>query len=197
MLLTVDAASTFEIDAGLIGITGALTGETLPPPALPLDVAEQQAMVACLREYLVVPQSPNSTVKINIGWTENDFQLDIADEGNRTLYKRIIDRAAAFGITHLVFAPQNSDVSCMQNNTDAWKWEQVLWFGMGQRLRLGLWKPGDALPASLIEMLSYMQSAGVKPVAYVYPILAFLAGTYPGGTNPPWIVTGSYYLEDK
>ena len=84
-------------------------------------------MVACLTEYLVVPPSPASTVKINIAWTENDFQLDIADAGNRTSYKRIIDRAAAFGITHLLFAPRNSDVSCKNNNTDAWDWEQVLW----------------------------------------------------------------------
>ena len=84
-------------------------------------------MVACLTEYLVVPPSPDSTVKINIAWTENDFQLDIADAGNRTSYKRIIDRAAAFGITHLLFAPRNSDVSCKNNNTDAWDWEQVLW----------------------------------------------------------------------
>jgi hypothetical protein len=38
-------------------------------------------------------------------------------------------------------------------------------FGMGQRLRLGLWKPGDALPASLTEMLDYMKSKAVKPVA--------------------------------
>ena len=94
-------------------------------------------MVACLTEYLVVPPSPDSTVKINIAWTENDFQLDIADAGNRTIYKRIIDRAAAFGITHILFAPRNSDVSSRQNNTDAWGWEQILWFGMGQRLRLG------------------------------------------------------------
>ena len=36
---------------------------------------------------------------------------------------------------------------------------------MGQRLRLGLWKPGDALPASLTEMLDYMKSKAVKPVA--------------------------------
>jgi hypothetical protein len=127
MLVTAGAAESFEVDAGLIGLTGALTGEILPPPALPLDVAEQQAMVGCLREYLVVPQSPNRTVKINVGWTENDFQLDIANEGNRTIYKRIIDRAAAFGITHLLFAPRNSDVSCDGNNTDAWHWEQVLW----------------------------------------------------------------------
>ena len=49
-------------------------------------------------------------------------------------------------------------------------------FGMGQDLRLGVWKPGDQLPASLIEMLDYFKAKGVKPVAYVYPILAFLAG---------------------
>lgn len=165
MVVEIATPETFAIDAGLVGLPTAFTGETLPPPALPLDAAEHQAMVACLREYLVVPQSANSTVKINIGWTENDFQLDIANESNRTIYKRIIDRAAAFGITHLLFAPQNSDVSCAQNNTDAWQWEQVLWFGMGQRLRLGLWKPGDALPISLTEMLGYMKNKGVKPVA--------------------------------
>ena len=30
------------------------------------------------------------------------------------------------------------------------------------------------------------------PVAYVYPILGFLAGTYPGGADPPWIINGTY-----
>ena len=74
---------SIEFDAGIIGLTN-LTGETLPKPADPLDVGEQGAMVNCLREYLVVPPSANSTVKINIAWTENDFQLDIADPGNRT-----------------------------------------------------------------------------------------------------------------
>ncbi len=36
---------------------------------------------------------------------------------------------------------------------------------MGQRLRLGLWKPGDALPASLTAMLDYMKAKAVEPVA--------------------------------
>lgn len=107
-------------------------------------------------------------------------------------YKRIIDRAAAMGLTSLLFAPRNSDVSCAANNTDAWGWEQLLWFGMGQRLRLGEWAPGDALPASLSEMLGHFRARGVKPVAYVYPILAFLAGTGPNGTSPDWIVPGTY-----
>ena len=65
------------------------------------------------------------------------------------------------------------------------RWEQLLWFGLGQKLRLGEWKPGDALPASLVEMLDYFKAKGVRPVAYVYPILAFLAGTYPNNTLAP------------
>ena len=88
-------------------------------------------------------------------------------------YKRIIDRAAEYGLTHLLFGPKNSDISCARNNTDAWGWEQILWFGMGQRLRMGLWKPGDPIPASLQEMLDYFKLKKVMPVACIYPILAF------------------------
>lgn len=45
--------------------------------------------------------------------------------------------------------------------------------------------------------LASANSGNVSPYTDVYPILAFLAGTYPGGTNPPWIVNGSYDLEDR
>jgi len=38
----------------------------------------------------------------------------------------------------------------------------------GQRLRMGLWKPGDAVVDSLQEMLDHFKLRGVKPVAYVY-----------------------------
>ena len=96
------------------------------------------------------------------------------------------------GLTHILFAPQNSDVSSRANNTDPWGWEQLLWFGMGQKLRMGEWKPGDPLAASTQEMLDYFKLRGVKPVAYVYPILAFLANTLPGGGSPPWITQGTY-----
>jgi hypothetical protein len=37
----------------------------------------------------------------------------------------------------------------------------------GQRLRMGLWKPGDAVADSLQEMLDHFKLRGVKPVAYV------------------------------
>jgi hypothetical protein len=112
------------------------------------------------------------------GWLagrQNDYQLDISLPEDRDAYKRIIDRAAEMGITHILFAPRNSDVSSQGNNTDPWGWEQLLWFGYGQKIRMGEWKPGDPLAASTQEMLDYFKEKNVKPVAYVYPILAFLA----------------------
>ena len=57
---------------------------------------------------------------------------------------------------------------------------------------MGLWAPGQPLPPSLLEMLSHFELRGVRPVAYIYPILGFLAGTLPGGASPPWIVNGTY-----
>ena len=37
-----------------------------------------------------------------------------------------------------------------------------------------------------VEMLDYFKAKGVKPIAYVYPILAFLAGTLQNNTcHPP------------
>jgi hypothetical protein len=119
-------------------------------------------------------------------------QLDISLARDRDSYKRIIDRASEMGLTHILFAPQNSDLSSRMNNTDPWGWEQLLWFGYGQKIRMGEWKPGDPLADSLNEMLDYFKLRGVKPVAYVYPILAFLAHTLPGGGSPDWITEGTY-----
>jgi hypothetical protein len=77
----------------------------------------------------VAPAEDNVTVKINIAWCENDYQLDISLAEDRETYKRIIDRAAEMGLSHILFAPRNSDISSDQNNTDPWGWEQLLWFG--------------------------------------------------------------------
>lgn len=57
---------------------------------------------------------------------------------------------------------------------------------------MGEWRPGDKLASSTQEMLDYFRHKGVKPVAYVYPILAFLANTLPGGGSPSWITEGTY-----
>lgn len=178
-----DAAAR-TLDSVIIGLYEGSTSQ--------LEFAETAAVTSAVSRYLVAPSEDNVTVKINIAWCENDYQLDISLPEDRAAYKRIIDRAADFGITHILFAPRNSDVSSAANNTDPWGWEQILWFGYGQQLRMGEWKPGDPLAASTQEMLDYFKLKGVKPVAYVYPILAFLAGTLPGGGSPPWIVQGTY-----
>ena len=187
--------SPLQLDQALLALY-QLSGRTLTAPAPDIDEAEQDAMVAVLRSHIVSDVNRSPTVKINIAWTENDYQLDIALPEDRAAYKRIVDRAAEFGLTHLLFAPQNSDVSNKANNTDAWGWEQILWFGMGQKLRMGEWTPGDPIPDSLREMLDYFKAKKVQPVAYVYPILAFLAGTGANSSSPPWIVEGTYELHD-
>jgi len=193
-MMPVAPAAPFSADRAHIGLH-LLTQRKMAPPAQPLDEAEHAAMQRCVRAAIAAPQRASS-VKINVGWCENDFQIDISTAAGRAEYKRIIDRAASLGIESILFAPRNSDVSSIGNGTDAWGWEQVLWFGMGERLRMGLWAPGDPLPASLTEMLDYFRLRGVRPVAYVYPILAFLAGTLPGGASPPWVVHGTYSSSD-
>lgn len=69
------------------------------------------------------------------------------------------------GLTHILFAPRNSDISTKANNTDPWGWEQLLWFGYGEQIREGEWKPGDPMASSTQEMLDYFKLKGVKPVA--------------------------------
>ena len=78
-----DRSEGFYADAGVLGVHG-LTGRYLIPPADKLDEAEQAAMIAAVKSELVVPQDPTSTVKINIAWTENDYELDIATEDGQS-----------------------------------------------------------------------------------------------------------------
>ena len=172
------------LDSAIIGLYSGSSAQ--------LEFVEKAAVTSAVQHYLVAPSAPDATVKINIAWCENDYQLDISLKEDREAYKRIIDRAAEMGLTSLLFAPRNSDVSSSKNNTDPWGWEQLLWFGYGQKLRMGEWSPGDPIAASTQELLEYFKAKGVKPVAYVYPILAFLAGTLPNGGSPSWIVQGTY-----
>ena len=105
-------------DAAVIGAYEA-SGVTMPSPAAPLDEAEREAFSRAVAQLATTP-NPTSTVKINVAWTENDFQIDVATEAGRTEYKRIIDRCSELGITHILFAPRNSDISSRQNGTDNW-----------------------------------------------------------------------------
>jgi hypothetical protein len=112
------------LDSAIFGLYNGSTSQ--------LELAEAAAVTEAVGHFLVAPSEENVTVKINIAWCENDFQLDISLKEDRETYKRIIDRAADMGLTHILFAPRNSDVSSRNNNTDPWGWEQLLWFGYGQ-----------------------------------------------------------------
>ncbi len=139
---------------------------------------EVDALVACVRAFLLY--KPTASVRINVGWCENDYQIDIGTPEGRTEYKRIIDQAAAVGCTRILFDPANSEVSSLQECRDAWGWENLLWFSMGQKLRKGEWDPAkDKMPASVQELVDYARARGVRMVAYVYPSLPFMQ-------NPEW-----------
>ena len=138
-----------------------------------VDRAEVDAVVECVRAFLL--WRPAHSVRINVGWCENDYQIDIATSEGRAEYKRIMDQAAALGCRNILFAPANSEVSSLSENRDAWGWENLLWFGMGQKLRKGEWDPArDQLPASVRELVDYGKSKNLGLLAYVYPSLPFM-----------------------
>lgn len=150
-----------------------------------IDRAEVDALVACVRAFLL--WRPTRTTRVNVGWCENDYQIDIGTAEGRTEYRRIIDQAAAIGCRDVLFAPANSEVSALDQNRDAWGWENLLWFSLGQKLRRGEWDPArDPLPGSVKELVDYARTKDVRFLAYVYPSLPFLqrkewTGWVPGG----------------
>ena len=88
-----------------------------------------------------------------VGWCVNDYQIDIATAEGRTEYKRIFDMAAALGAEHVLFAPTNSEVSTRAANQDDWGWENLLWLGLGQKIRRNEWSSENgAIPSSVREM---------------------------------------------
>ncbi len=148
------------------------------PAGTPLiDANEVDALTDCVRSFLLYYPG---RVRVHIPWTENDYQIDVGTEAGVEEYKRIMDQAAALGASHLLYTPANSLLSSLESNSDAWGWENVLWFGLGQKIRKGEWDPRlDEIPAGLRAMLDYAGSKGLKLMAYVYPSLAF-------AQNPEW-----------
>ena len=135
--------------------------------------SEVNAIVECVRSFLL--WRPTKSERINVGWCENDYQIDIAAAEGRTEYKRIIDQAAAVGCRHILFGPANGADAPLKDSRDAWGWENTLWFTMGQKIRKGEWDPAkDKLPASVQELVDYAKAKDVRFVAYVYPSLPFM-----------------------
>lgn len=112
-----------------------------------------------------------------------------------TEYKRIIDRNAELGITHIVYEPFNSLRSSRKTATDGWGWEGSLWLSMGEQIRNGSWAPatGKKMPAEIQTMIDYAQSKQVKLMAYVYPCLDFVGGS----KVPAALMGGSMDLSNR
>jgi hypothetical protein len=191
----------FASDRACIGIYN-LSGRTVSAQLIPewkwntdikdsvvQDEAEIQAFTDCVNAFVLSP--PNKSIKMNCGWCENDYQIDVATPEGRTEYKRIIDRSAELGLDYILYAPTHSEMGNRKETADDWGWESVLWLGMGTKIRKGLWDPEhDELPASIQEMLEYAKSKNIKLVSYLYPVMPFEG-------NSEWIVEGSKYHRKK
>jgi hypothetical protein len=138
-----------------------------------IDANEVEALTACVRAFLLY--NPVRSVRVHIPWCENDYQIDVGTPEGVEEYKRIMDRAAELGVTHLLYTPGNSLLARLEDNADSWGWENVLWFGLGQKLRKGEWDPRrDEVPAGLRAMLDYAAAKNLRLLAYAYPSLPFL-----------------------
>jgi hypothetical protein len=147
----------------------------IPPSHLAedgMDRAEIAALTRCVRAFLIEPSQQPITVEV--GWTLNDYQIDVGTEEGRVEYKRIIDIASELGIHNLLYAPANSKLSESEDSTDSWSWEYVLWLGLGEKIRKGEWDPErDAVPATVTEMIDYARHRNIGLLAYAYPSIPF------------------------
>jgi hypothetical protein len=156
----------------------------IPPPSVSddgADEAEIQAFRDCVAAFLIHP--PAKPISVEVGWTLNDYQIDVSKPEGRTEYKRIIDTTSDLGVQTLLYGPANNEISRMADDTDDWNWEHVLWLGLGQQIRQGKWDVETSpIPASVTEMLDYGKTKNVKLLAYVYPSVPF-------SQDPSWLVT--------
>src|SRR6266852_3150736 len=145
------------------------------------DTSEVEFFADCVRQFLLRP-SPKP-ISVEVGWTINDYQIDVATAAGQSEYRRIIEASSNLGLQNVLYAPANSDLSSVANDADDWNWEHVLWLGLGQQIRAGTWDPEkSALPKSGTTMLDYAKSKKVRLLAYVYPSMPF-------SQNPHWLVS--------
>lgn len=174
----------FSSDRGCLGLY-QLSGRRLPSRMtteweLPaesknpsgFDQAEIDAFTDCVRAFLMKP--PVQPARVEVGWTLNDYQIDVATAEGREQYKRVIDSTADLGLTHIVYTPANSKLARPEEDSDDWKWEHILWLNLGPKIRRGEWgvRTG-AIPPEVTEMLDYARSKNVLLVAYAFPSLPF------------------------
>lgn len=181
----------FPADRGLLA-PYRLAGRRVPATAVPewrmaapdsthwVDRAEIEAFTSLVRAFLLY--RPERPVDVYVAWTANDYQIDIATPAGREEYARMLGVVAEVGGRHVVFAPTNSALSRRVEATDYWSWENLLWLGLGQKIRRGEWDPRlDPVPPSVQAMLDYADSLGLSLMAYVYPVVPFSG-------DPEWLV---------
>jgi len=184
----------FESDRVCLG-TYRLSGTRYPGDMLPewrylqkpeeyeadkplVDINGTLAMTDCVKAFMTY--RPKKTVRIHVDWCENVYQMDLSQEGIWQEYQRIIKRAAEVGCDHILYSPHDENLAPLKDSRDAWRWESLLWLGMGQKIRKGEWVAGkDKLPDVVKERLAFARKHGIKLVPYVYPTLPFMQ-------NPEW-----------
>eukprot|EP00760_Papus_ankaliazontas_P024922 PhM_4_TR2440/c2_g1_i1/m.12607 len=172
---------------GVVAATTSVTGYPTSSDVSVLDYGELRAYRDVVAYFLM--ERRTATTKVHVAWDESDYEMDISTSEGRAQYTRVLSRAGELGITHVVFGPGNSLRSSIANNTDGWNMENVLWLTLGQSIREGKYDPStDAMPNEIQTMLDTAHNNGVKLLAYVYPILGFLAEQdskwlYPCTTN--------------
>lgn len=186
---------TFRSDIGCMGIY-ALRGPKIPVHMIPEwqwtggknpDVkqyeyrSEVKAFTGCVDSF-VLDKMPRP-LNVQVGWTENDYQIDVSMKSGRDVYRRIIKRASALGLEYILFQPTNSLLGNYLEASDSWHVENRLWLGLGIEIRKNEWNPvSSPMPQSIQTMLNYARSKRMKLIAYVYPILPFQQ-------NKSWLVT--------
>lgn len=183
------AWGAFETDRLLVGLV-ARSGEMMPATSVPewvhvpnyseylrekpaIDRAESDALVEAVRAFL--QYRPTRSLRVHVPWTENDYQIDVATPEGWAEYKRILDMAGQLGATSTIFAPANTALALQPDSRDAWGWESLLFFGLGQKIRKGEWVPGrDPVPDAVRMMVAEGARHGLKFLAYAYPSVPFM-----------------------
>lgn len=112
-------------------------GQAGPEPGL--DEAEVAAFTAMVRAAMVY--QPTTLLHVFVGWTANDYQIDVPRPEGRAEHLRVFDQGAAVGARHVLYGPSSSALSRREDCVDDWSWEHVLWLGLGQQIRRGTWNP--------------------------------------------------------
>ena len=179
----------FEAEAAVLGLT-ALEAYDVDSVS-GVNMGELRAFTAAVATSLLDGGAARKPVRVQVGWDSNDYQIDVGTVAGRTEYKRMLDRDASLGVTHAIYAPQNSAQSQINGSADMWGWEEALWIELGEAIRQRKWLPGrDAVPAEISEMIKYGLSKGVKLLAYAYPVLPF-----EGDGGEPVDTDGWLYIE--